>query len=57
MKIPAMIKVYSIGTTKPDGTVTYHSMIDRSGDSIEKVRQALSGQFGDRFVSVELKIN
>ena len=57
MKIPAMVRVYSICTSKPDGTVEHHSMIDRSGDSIEKVRQALSGQFGDRFVSVELKSN
>ena len=55
MKTPSMARVYSVCTSKPDGTVEHHSMIDRSGDSIEKVRQSLSGQFGDRFVSVELK--
>ena len=47
-------RVYTIGT-KDKGTIKYHSMIDRSGDSIEQVKQSLSEQFGERFVSVELK--
>ncbi len=38
MKTLAMARVYSIGTTKPDGTVEHHSMIDRSGDSTEQFR-------------------
>jgi hypothetical protein len=48
-------KVYTIGT-KHKGSISYHSMIDRSGDSIEEVRQSLKEKFGERFVSVKINI-
>jgi len=46
-------RVYTI-ETKHKGSTSYHSMIDRSGDSIEEVRQSLVDKFDGRFVSVEL---
>jgi hypothetical protein len=52
--VAASFKAYTISTKSRGGEVRQHSMIDRTGRSLEQVRCALLQQFKDRLINVEL---